>query len=70
MKKTVIVGASDNPTRYAQIALQMLKEYDHPIVPIGIHGGEYRGEEMRAAPPCEVLSTVLTFPRHVWGHAG
>ena len=36
----------------------------------GLRESEYRGEEMRAAPPCEVLSTVLTFPRHVWGHAG
>lgn len=63
-KKTVIVGASDNPARYAQIALQMLKEYEHPIVPIGIHGGQFQGEsilDMKAKPDIADVDTITLY---------
>ena len=64
MKKTVIVGASDNPARYAQIALQMLKEYDYPTVPIGIHGGKFRGDEildMNEKPHIGEVDTITLY---------
>ncbi len=35
MKKTVILGASDNPERYSYLALEKLKRYGHPVVAIG-----------------------------------
>src|SRR3954463_183070 len=34
-KKTVILGASDNPSRYSYLALNRLKNHGHPIVAIG-----------------------------------
>jgi predicted CoA-binding protein len=34
-KKTVILGASDNPARYSYLALNRLKNHGHPIVAIG-----------------------------------
>jgi len=43
-KKTLILGASTNPGRYAQIASRMLKEYKHPIIPMGIKEGQVHGE--------------------------
>lgn len=64
MKKTVIIGASDNPARYAQIALGMLKEYNHPVVPMGIHGGEFRGERilnLKEKPPVQEVDTVTLY---------
>ena len=64
MKKTVIIGASDNPSRYAQIALQMLKEYDHPVVPMGIHGGEFRGQlilDLREKPVVPDVDTITLY---------
>lgn len=64
MKKTVIIGASDNPDRYAQIALQMLKEYKHPVVPMGINGGEYRGQKilnLNEKPEVEGVDTVTLY---------
>jgi predicted CoA-binding protein len=64
MKKTVIIGASDNPARYAQIALQMLKEYNHPVVPMGIHGGEFRGEHilnLKETPSVQDVDTVTLY---------
>jgi uncharacterized protein len=39
MKKTVIIGATPNPSRYAYLAAQMLTEYGHEIVPVGIKSG-------------------------------
>jgi predicted CoA-binding protein len=36
MKKTVVIGASDNPDRYANIATRMLKQYGHEVVPVGL----------------------------------
>ncbi|HLT07645.1 MAG TPA: CoA-binding protein [Cyclobacteriaceae bacterium] len=64
MKKTVIIGASDNPARYAQIASGMLREYDHPIVPLGIHGGEHRGVpilNLKEKPHIEDVDTVTLY---------
>jgi uncharacterized protein len=39
MKKTMIVGATTNTSRYAYFAAEMLMEYQHEIVPIGIKTG-------------------------------
>ncbi len=44
MKKTVIIGATTNPSRYAYLAAEMLTSYHHEIVPIGIRGGELFGK--------------------------
>jgi len=35
MKKTLILGASSNPTRYSNMAARKLLQYGHPIVCIG-----------------------------------
>ena len=39
MKKTVVIGASDNNTRYSNIAARRLKEYGHPLVAVGLKDG-------------------------------
>jgi uncharacterized protein len=46
MKKTVIIGATTNESRYAYLAAEMLTEYGHPIVPVGIKKGEVFGEQI------------------------
>jgi len=46
VKKTVIIGATTNPGRYAYLAARMLKEYNHEIVPVGIKDGAVFGEEI------------------------
>ncbi|MCA4894259.1 MAG: CoA-binding protein [Cytophagales bacterium] len=43
-KKTVIVGATTNPSRYAFMAAEKLIENHYEIVPIGIKSGEVFGE--------------------------
>lgn len=46
MKRTVIVGATTNQARYAYLAAEMLSEFKHEIVPIGIKTGEVFGKKI------------------------
>src|SRR5687767_12884929 len=39
-KKTVVLGASDNPARYSYLALKKLQAYKHPVVAIGKKKGK------------------------------
>jgi uncharacterized protein len=34
-KKTLVLGASDNPNRYSFIAINKLRQWGHPVVAIG-----------------------------------
>jgi uncharacterized protein len=34
-KKTVVLGASDNPSRYSYLAVHRLRAHKHPVVAIG-----------------------------------
>lgn len=42
-KKTVVIGASDNPQRYAYKATIALQRHNHEVIPVGIHDGEING---------------------------
>lgn len=35
VKKTLILGASDNPSRYSYLAIKKLRSFNHPVVAIG-----------------------------------
>lgn len=64
MKKTVIIGATTNPARYAYIAAQMLKNHDIPFVPVGIRKGEVFGEiiqDLRESPMIDDVHTVTLY---------
>jgi uncharacterized protein len=39
-KKTVVLGASDNPTRYSYLAVKKLEAYKHPVLAIGKRTGK------------------------------
>ncbi|MCW3804213.1 CoA-binding protein [Plebeiibacterium marinum] len=34
-KKTLVIGASENPERYSNKAVKKLTEYNHPVVAVG-----------------------------------
>jgi len=34
-KKTLVLGASDNPSRYSYLAVQRLSKHGHPVLAIG-----------------------------------
>lgn len=68
-KKTVIIGATPNPSRYAYTAARMLTEYQHPIVPVGIKQGAVSEQEilnLREKPSVDEVDTVTLYigPRH------
>ncbi|HKL02142.1 MAG TPA: CoA-binding protein [Cryomorphaceae bacterium] len=42
-KKTVVVGASPNPSRYAYIAIERLLDNDYPVHAEGLRKGEVHG---------------------------
>jgi len=35
IKKTLVLGASDNPSRYSYLAIHRLRSHGHPVVGIG-----------------------------------
>ncbi len=39
-KKTLVLGASDNPTRYSFLAMRKLAAHGHPVVAIGKKAGK------------------------------
>ncbi|WP_026897973.1 CoA-binding protein [Daejeonella oryzae] len=43
MKKTLIIGATINPSRYANLAAHRLVKYGHEIINVGIKSGEVAG---------------------------
>lgn len=64
MKKTVVVGASTNPARYAYMAANMLKEYGHEVLPVGIKKGEVAGEnilQLKDSPSIQDVDTVSLY---------
>lgn len=64
MKKTAIIGATSNPSRYAFLAADMLADKGHEIVPIGIKTGEVAGRkilDLRTRPRVEGIDTVTMY---------
>lgn len=47
----MIIGASENPERYAYLAAHRLKAQGHPIVNLGIKEGQVAGEPILAHRP-------------------
>lgn len=43
VKKTLVLGASDNPSRYSYLAIRRLRAHQHPVVAIGRKPGEVSG---------------------------
>ena len=63
-KKTVIIGASPNPSRYASAAAELLTEHGHEIVPVGIKKGTVEGKEIldiRKLPVIRDVDTVTLY---------
>jgi len=39
MKKTLVLGASPNPSRYSNMAVHLLRKKGHPVIAIGLRQG-------------------------------
>jgi len=63
-KKTVVVGATPNPGRYAYLAANMLKQYKHAVVPLGIKQGQVAGVDIldiRSKPEIDGVDTITLY---------
>ncbi len=60
--KVLVFGASVKETRYSNIAMKMLKEYQHEIVAIGGRKGEVDGIEILTGhPELEHVDTITLY---------
>jgi predicted CoA-binding protein len=63
-KKTVIVGATPNPSRYAFLAADRLRQYGHEFVPLGIRKGMMGGKDIldiREKPMIDDVDTLTLY---------
>lgn len=61
-KKTLVLGASENPARYSYLAINRLRNHDHPVVAIGKRKGMAGGIEIEKDKlPFEDIDTVTLY---------
>jgi predicted CoA-binding protein len=66
-KKTLVLGASANPSRYSYLAMNRLKAHKHPVVAVGRRETEVSGIPISKAPVLEEgVDTVTLYlnPTH------
>ncbi len=67
MKRTLILGATTNPSRYAYLAAESLTTKGHEIVPVGIKKGEIFGKQIvtsqEVQPDIDTI-TLYIGPQH------
>ena len=62
MKKTLVLGATDNPARYAYRAVHQLKQHGHEVVPVGIRKGQVAGLDIKLdKPSLDGVDTVTLY---------
>jgi uncharacterized protein len=67
MKKTVVIGASDNPERYAFRATVALKQRGHEVVPVGLKEGKIHSTDiLKGKPEIPEVDTITLYvgPAH------
>jgi uncharacterized protein len=62
MKKTLVIGASENPERYSYKAIMMLKKYGHEVVALSKKAGSIEGLRfIIQTEPIENIDTVSLY---------
>lgn len=61
-KKTLVLGASDNPERYSNMAIHRLRSHGHQVIAIGIRTGKVGDVEIqKERVPINDLDTVTLY---------
>ena len=63
IKRTLVIGASPNPSRFSYKAVKMLKEHDIPVFAVGLRNGEISG--VKIDKPFPVLTDIHTITLYV-----
>jgi hypothetical protein len=66
VKKTLILGASTNPSRYSNLAAHRLVAHGHPIVNVGLKSGEVAGVPIEK--PDQIHSDLDTITLYLGPH--
>ena len=62
MKKTVVLGATPNPERYAYLATSRLKKAGHEVLPVGNKKGDIEGIVIEnGTPQYQGVDTVTLY---------
>lgn len=62
MKRTLVLGATPNPERYAYLAVKRLRSHGHETIPVGIRSGEIDGLAIQQGTPAqEGIDTVTLY---------
>ncbi len=60
-KKTLIIGASENPARYANMAIRSLRNNDHEVLALAKRKGQVEDVEFITEFPDEEIDTVSLY---------
>lgn len=61
-KKTLVLGASLNPSRYSNMAINRLVDNEHPVEAVGLKNGEVAGVNIvTKKEPFEEVDTVTLY---------
>lgn len=61
-KKTLVLGASENPSRYSNLAIKSLLSRQHPVVAIGKKTGDVMGVPIQTnLPELQDIDTVTLY---------
>lgn len=61
-KKTLVLGASENPSRYSNLAIKSLRAHGHDVVAVGNKTGKVRDVPiLKEQPAIEGLDTVTMY---------
>jgi uncharacterized protein len=64
MKKTIVLGATPNPERYAYKATKKLMDYGHEAIPLGIKKGQIEGITIQNdSPQYDDVDTITLYLR-------
>ena len=62
MKKTLVLGASDDPSRYSYLAIHRLRKEGHPVVAIGRKETKVADVNVeKQTIPCNDIDTVTIY---------
>jgi predicted CoA-binding protein len=66
-KKTLVLGASENPSRYSFLAINSLRRHQHPVSAIGRKNGKVLDVDITTEKkPLETIDTITLYlnPMH------
>lgn len=64
-KTTLIIGASENPERYSNMAIRLLKSYGHSVRALGRKNGMVDGIKIETDSNCENFSHIDTISLYI-----